>query len=98
MFRLLRLKDVIREWRIWNKLLAAGEFRGRRSLSSPGVREDWYHPGWIPVTADGLGNHHCIDLSPAPGGRIGQIILMWHDQEARPLVAGTLAEWLYGAV
>ncbi len=95
-FRLLSLKEVIREWRLWNELLAKGEFRKRKSLPDPGIVDDWYQPGWIPITEDGLGNSHCIDLSPAEGGTTGQIILMWHDQEARPLVAKSLTEWLDG--
>ena len=93
-FRLLGLDEVIHEWRLWNELLNKGEFSKRKSLPDPGIADDWYHPGWVPITGDGLGNNHCIDLSPAQGGRVGQIMLLWHDQEARPLVAGSLAEWL----
>ena len=93
-FRFLRLRDIIQEWRMWTELLGTGEFRGRKSLPDAGVRDDWYNPGWIPLTGDGLGNYHCLDLAPAAGGHPGQIILMWHDQEARPHVAGNLAEWL----
>lgn len=49
---------------------------------------------WIPLTYDGSGNHHCIDLSPADEGTHGQIIIMWHDMEERRILASSYKEWL----
>jgi cell wall assembly regulator SMI1 len=37
---------------------------------------------------------NCLDLAPDTGGRAGQIIVVRHEQTARPLVAGSLTEWL----
>ena len=93
-FRLINTSEIIREWRLWNDLLSAGEFVGRRVLADGGVRAEWYNRRWIPLTADGLGNNHCVDLSPTPGGCVGQIILLWHDQAQRTKIAGSIVEWL----
>ncbi|MFF5262423.1 SMI1/KNR4 family protein [Actinomadura viridis] len=38
------------------------------------VRCVWWHPGWVPFTADGGGNLFCVDLAPAEHGRRGQVI------------------------
>ncbi len=40
------------------------------------------------------GNHDCLDLNPADGGTVGQIITMWHDDDARKLVAPSFRDWL----
>jgi len=40
-------------------------------------------PG-APLTDSGSGDRHCLDLDPAPGGSVGQVILMWHDSPERP--------------
>jgi cell wall assembly regulator SMI1 len=93
-FRLLAVKEVIAEWRVWNGLVAKGEFRASTALPDPGVAKEWYHPGWLPLTTDGQGDHHCLDLAPAAGGRPGQVVMVWHDRAARPVVAGSLVEWL----
>lgn len=93
-FRFLRATEIVREWRIWKELVEGGEFRTRKSLPDAGVRDDWYNLGWIPLTADGLGDHHCLDLAPSEGGKEGQIILVWHDREERTLVAESLEHWL----
>lgn len=45
-------------------------------------------------THDGAGNHDCLDLSPAAGGNVGQIISMWHDGDARELLAPSFQTWL----
>jgi cell wall assembly regulator SMI1 len=57
-FRLLRIEEVVREWRVWNELLVAGEFAGRKSIPDAGVRDDWYNRGWVPLTENGEGDHH----------------------------------------
>ena len=85
---------MIAEWQVWNDLVAKGEFRTSVALPDRGVANGWFDPGWVPLTTDGLGDHHCLDLSPGPGGRAGQIIMVWHDSPARPIVAGSLVEWL----
>lgn len=91
---LLSVPRMLAEWTIWHDLLQGGDFEGINSDPAPGVRADWWHPCWLPLTYDGAGNHCCLDLAPAPGGTRGQIIRMWHDDAERPLVATSFTEWL----
>jgi cell wall assembly regulator SMI1 len=93
-FRLLALTEVAREWHVWNRLRLGGEFRDQRSQPDSGVRNDWFHAGWIPLTSNAEGDNHCLDLAPAPGGTSGQVILLRHDNPSRPLLAPSLAEWV----
>lgn len=91
-----RIKD---EWRIWKELLDGGTFQTedghyQGSEPAPGIRNLWWSSKWIPLTHDGGGNHDCLDLDPAEGGTVGQIITMWHDDAERALVAPSFREWL----
>jgi cell wall assembly regulator SMI1 len=58
-----------------------------------GVLARWWHDRWFPIAGDGAGNHLSIDLDPAPGGIVGQVIEYRHDDGARPLVAPSLSAW-----
>jgi cell wall assembly regulator SMI1 len=91
---LLCVSRMIDEWTIWNDLLKGGDFDGSTSDPAPGVRADWWNPGWLPLTYDGAGNHCCLDLAPAEGGSVGQMIRMWHDDAKRTLLADSFAEWI----
>jgi cell wall assembly regulator SMI1 len=55
--------------------------------ADPGVRAIWWSRGWIPVMVNGGGDYLCIDLAPADGGVIGQIITWYHDETFRERVA-----------
>jgi cell wall assembly regulator SMI1 len=92
----LSLERIQEEWLGWKMLLDGKEFEGWKSLPEPGVRPDWWNALWIPITFDGAGNHHCLDLDPAPGGKVGQIIYMWHDDLERGAIAASFQDWLEG--
>lgn len=91
---LLSLARVRSEWTVWKELLDDGTFEDTTSAPDGPIRPDWWNARWIPLTYDGSGNHYCADLDPAPGGNVGQIITMWHDEEAREIVAPTFSAWL----
>ena len=91
---LLSTDRMLDEWGVWHKLLVSGDFAGSYSEPPAGVRNDWWSPGWLPLTYDGAGNHWCLDVAPAAGGTYGQIIRMWHDDTERPLAATSFREWL----
>lgn len=91
-----RIKD---EWQIWKGLLDSGTFQdedGQDQGCEPdlGVCNVWWSSKWIPLTYDGCGNHDCLDLAPAEGGNIGQIISMWHDAPERKILASSFRDWL----
>ncbi|MGK5638625.1 SMI1/KNR4 family protein [Streptomyces sp. URMC 126] len=43
------------------------------------------HPGWVPFASGEDGNYLAVDLSPAPGGRPGQIIRIGRDYHKGPV-------------
>lgn len=61
--------------------------------TDPVYREYW-SPGWLPFSIDGGGNSYAVDLSPAPGGTVGQIIIMGPDEDHRRVLAPSLSAWL----
>lgn len=58
-----------------------------------GVRADWCNPGRVPFASNG-GDSVCIDLNPAKGGTLGQVILMNHESRHRLRLAASFGELL----
>lgn len=69
---LLSLHEIIQAWRTLNKLA------GPKAESIKGVKKFWWHRKWLPVLG-GFGDHTCIDLDPAKGGKRGQMFVWAHD-------------------
>lgn len=91
----LSLENIKSQWSVWKDLLDGGEFDGIQNEGDGRcVRNDWWHRAWIPLTYSGAGDHHCLDLAPGRRGVSGQIIEMWHDDGARPVIAHSFVEWL----
>jgi cell wall assembly regulator SMI1 len=88
---LLTLQGVLDEWSVWKDLIDGGEFEGESSQPDDGIRDDWWRPGWISLTYDGGGDSQCVDLEPAAGGVVGQVIGMNHETGHRPRLA---CSWL----
>jgi len=95
-WQLLSTEGVMHEWGVWKGLSDDGIFdENHETVETNGpVKQKWWHSAWIPITTDGAGNNHCLDLSPEPGGKAGQVILMFHDDGERTVVAPSLKEWL----
>ena len=93
-FSLLSLEDMVNEWRVWKKLVDAGEFAEQKGQPDAGIRPDWWNPKWLPFASDGGGDSLCIDLAPAKGGAVGQVIFHRHDAASRSIVAGDFPEFL----
>jgi cell wall assembly regulator SMI1/ankyrin repeat protein len=91
---LLPVACIPAEWRPWQELHAGGEFAGQVGKPDAGVRADWWHPGWVPVASNGAGDAVCIDLAPAKGGSVGQVVWVGHESGDRPRLAGSLGELL----
>ncbi len=91
---LLSVKSVAFQWKVWKKLLDDNAFKGIGSEPDDGIRADWWNSRWIPFTHDGGGNHLCLDLEPADGGSVGQVITMWHDSENREVRFPNFTAWL----
>ncbi|MFD7032821.1 SMI1/KNR4 family protein [Streptomyces sp. NPDC059917] len=55
-------------------------------------------PGWIGFGSNG-GDEYAIDLTPGPGGHLGQVLLVGHEQSlGAELVADSLTDFVLGRV
>ncbi len=90
----LSLKGIVYQWRGWKDIVEAGDFEGIQSTPDPGVSDECYNLGWIPLTHSGSGDHQCLDLAPAEGGTMGQVINFFHDDSTREALAPSFAAWL----
>jgi cell wall assembly regulator SMI1 len=91
--RWLSLERMVEHWRIKNQLLVDGTFRRVGEPQGP-ILPLWWHPCWVPLTTDPFGYMKCLDLVPARGGRVGQVIYWCHDEPSRGVVAAGLTDWL----
>lgn len=94
---LLSLAGIVRQWAIWKELFDDGVFEEEEVSADKGVKETWWSLGWIPVTYDFGGNHDVVDLDPAKGGKRGQIVSVWHDDESREIEGDSFLSWLADA-
>lgn len=61
----------------------------------PGIRAVDYLQAWIPISRSSRNRDYlCLDLDPAPGGTVGQILEFVIDFNGRPLVANSFADLL----
>jgi cell wall assembly regulator SMI1 len=95
-WQLLSTEGVMQEWEVWKGLSDDGIFDENHEtvVCNGPVKQRWWHSAWIPITSDGNGNNHCLDLSPAQGGKAGQIITLFHESGERTVLAPSLKEWL----
>lgn len=57
------------------------------------VKPLWWSAWWIPILTDASGDMFCVDLQPARGGHVGQLISFVHDSPDRKVVTASLRSW-----
>ncbi|MGR6342607.1 SMI1/KNR4 family protein [Priestia megaterium] len=99
-YLLLPLDEIVYTWQTLKELLDGGEFEDFEEVEpvGPVKKEFWWNPRWIPIATNGGGDDICIDLDPAEGGKIGQIITFWHDWEQREVISNSLEEWFIDTI
>jgi cell wall assembly regulator SMI1 len=91
----LCLDDALEEWQQLTEALRGGHLDGAVVEYTKGpVRAQWWNARWFPITANGGGDHYCVDMDPAAGGKQGQIISYRHDAGERDVYAEDLATFL----
>lgn len=99
---LLPLETVLEEWRFWREVDndprtgANGRLREvMQSIPPSWVRREYSQRGWIPLIADKAGNYIGIDLNPAEGGTVGQVIVFGRDFDTKVVLwrGDGLAGW-----
>ncbi len=93
---LLSVRGILKEWTSWRDLVVEGSFEGITSDPDGGVKDDWFNLRWIPFAANGMGDCLCLDFDPAPGGTVGQVVRVLHDDERRECLAASFEQWLDG--
>lgn len=93
-WRLLPIAESLREWKLWRELLQMNSFAGWDVAAGNGVRSEAWNLAWLPITVDDKGNHHCLDMDPAPHGHPGQVIVVYANHNRRELVADNFDLWL----
>ena len=93
-YKFLSLEEISQDW-IMMKKLNAQRFGFWESDTPQGVVKDrWWLPSWIPFAQDITGSSYCIDLDPAPGGQVGQVIAFIHDDTWRAHLGRSLNDYL----
>ncbi|NOQ70834.1 MAG: hypothetical protein GQ574_02465 [Crocinitomix sp.] len=63
-----------------------------------GIKPVFWNEKWLPIMEDGAGNSYFLDLDPAEGGRIGQVVLRFYQNPSYELVDTSLKSWIKGFV
>jgi len=90
----MSLDETVKRWRGLKERLDGGAFAGLRSSPYGPVRDDWWRPQWLPVTEGISGYLRCLDLAPAGGGHVGQLIYWRHNNAVRGVTAASPGEWV----
>ena len=101
-FEFVPLSEALRDYKGWKDLYdedaSSATFNERITVrAGDPVHAEYWRPGWFPFANDGGGNAYAVDLSPAPGGRYGQVILIGPDEYERRVLAPSLADFFAGA-
>jgi len=84
--------EVVESWQFMAGMLDRGMFAEFTSRPQGEIRAEWWNLHWIPITSNDSGDHICVDVAPAKGGKKDQIIDWWH--ERGPTKVGTLVNGL----
>jgi cell wall assembly regulator SMI1 len=91
----LSLQEIVRNWQIGCKGLEMNLSQGLKPPELVGpIKDTWWHVRWVPITDDGSGDHICIDMDPAPGGCIGQVIETNHEVGPLRVLASGFRQFL----
>ncbi|WP_435018446.1 WGR domain-containing protein [Tundrisphaera sp. TA3] len=90
----LSLEQMQGEVRMWKEILAETEFDEPDMEPVGPIQHVHFHPHWIPLTNSGGGDYTVIDLAPAEGGKVGQLVNFSHETGPENLAAAGLAAYL----
>ena len=94
-WEMVSLENAVDAWKFLKNLQTDGDFGdGDCRTDSEFIKPVWWCERWIPILYDRCGNYLCADLAPQRGGRRGQIIAYYHDEDKRYLIATGLENYL----
>ncbi|MBD2121075.1 SMI1/KNR4 family protein [Trichocoleus sp. FACHB-262] len=89
----LSLQSMIAISQKWQDC-ANEDFRCAPEDISEGIWNGWWNRYWIPFTNESNGACECVDLAPAAGGCVGQVVIVEWQEPARQLVAPSFRAYL----
>ncbi len=81
----------------WKEMVAIGrdfENGGEFGSQVGPVRQHVWSAAWVPFAQNSCGDLLFVDLDPADGGRIGQVVDWWHEGAQSTFRAFSVHEWL----
>lgn len=91
---LLSLEGILDRWKMLTEPWEQGRFSEFKPEPRGPIKRDDWNKRWIPVTDNGGGDMHCVDLDPANGGAVGQIIKRSHETGPLYVAASSFREWI----
>ncbi|MCG5059967.1 MAG: SMI1/KNR4 family protein [Limnoraphis sp. WC205] len=89
----LSLQGIIEIYKKWPEFLDEKFICDPEDVSE-GIWNGWWHPKWIPFTLESNGACECVDLAPATGGNVGQVIIVEWKESTRGLIAPSFRAYL----
>ena len=91
--RLMSCAAAAKAWSTLGELLDSGDLAQPAESKDGKVKPVWWNKRWLPF-ADAGGDMLCLDLDPAPGGTVGQVLRFYHDEGWRDSLAPSLEAFL----
>jgi cell wall assembly regulator SMI1 len=100
-YHFLSTIEAEKEWENW-RVIYSGSSQAERDdfddniqvRQGDPVRKHYANLRWLPFARDGGGNSYAVDMDPAEGGRMGQVIVIGPDEDLRRVLAPSLKEFL----
>jgi cell wall assembly regulator SMI1 len=93
-YHLLSLAGVVASWRMWQSHVAEGMWVEVATDPEGPIRPVHWNHRWVPISHNNGGDHQCVDLDPAPGGKAGQVIAFNHEVGPVRVLADGFGAWL----
>jgi cell wall assembly regulator SMI1 len=88
------VSEVMEKWKTLKKQLERHAFPEWDSQGEDRIKNQWWHPGWIPVADHLSGALICIDLAPGARGQLGQIIEFDYREGPALTDFASFADWM----
>jgi cell wall assembly regulator SMI1 len=79
---------------MWQSHVTAGLWDGVTTRPEGAIRPVHWNTRWVPISHNNGGDHQCIDLDPARGGTVGQVIQFSHEVGPVRVLAVGFGAWL----
>ena len=93
-FHLLSLNGILSNWKMWRNHVESNVFDAMEPDPEGPIRRTWWNLKWVPFTHNTGGDHHCVDMDPAIGGDVGQVIKFSHEVGVQKVLASSFDDWL----